>query len=305
MDHPALAHGVYPTMITPFTAAGGIDWAGLDRLVDWYLERGAKGLFAVCGSSELDTLSLDERFALCERIAARAAPHPVVASGTFGGPLPLQAGDCRRMVEAGAHAAVILTGSLAVREEPDSAWRARLEELMDLSGPIPLGFYERPGPNKRAIPPDMLGELARTGRFLFHKDTTCDLELIAAKAAAVAGTQLGFYNANASSILHSLRAGGAGFSGIAANFYPDLMGWLCDFWDEEPDLAKFVQHIIAALEPAIGRHHPLSAKIHLRSLGLEPICRVEGEAPSASDLRTLEAALQIADRVREDLELAP
>ena len=144
--------------------AGGIDWAGLDRLVDWYLERGAKGLFAVCGSSELDALTLDERFALCERVAARAAPHPVVASGTFGGPLPLQAGDCRRMVEAGARAAVILTGNLAVGEESDDTWRARLGELMDLTAPIPLGFYERPGPNNRAIPPGTLGELAVTSR---------------------------------------------------------------------------------------------------------------------------------------------
>jgi 4-hydroxy-tetrahydrodipicolinate synthase len=304
LDRRALAHGVYPTMITPFTAAGGIDWAGLDRLVDWYLERGAKGLFAVCGSSELDALTLDERFALCERVAARAAPHPVVASGTFGGPLPLQAGDCRRMVEAGARAAVILTGNLAVGEESDDTWRARLGELMDLTAPIPLGFYERPGPNNRAIPPGTLGELARTGRFLFHKDTTCDLELIGAKAAAVAGTPLGFYNANASSLLHSLRAGGAGFSGIAASFYPDLIGWLCTFWDEEPDLAKSVQDIITALEPAIGHHYPLSAKIHLRGLGLEPICRVEREVPSASDLRTLEAALAVADRVRKDLGLA-
>ena len=116
-------------------------------------------------------------------------------------------------------------------------------------------------------------------------------------------TPLGFYNANASSLLHSLRAGGAGFSGIAVAS-ATFVGWLCTFWDEEPDLAKSVQDIITALEPAIGHHYPLSAKIHLRGLGLEPICRVEREVPSASDLRTLEAALAVADRVRKDLGLA-
>ena len=79
-------------------------------------------------------LTLDERFALCERVAARTTP-PSRRLGTFGGPLPLQAGDCRRMVEAGARAAVILTGNLAVGESDDT-WRARLG-LMDLTAPIP------------------------------------------------------------------------------------------------------------------------------------------------------------------------
>lgn len=292
-------------MITPFTVSGGVDWTGVDRLVDWYLERGARGIFAVCGSSELDSLALDERFALCERVAARAAPAPVVASGTFGGPLPLQAGDCRRMTQAGACAAVVLTGSLAVREESDDTWRGRIEELMELTSAIDLGFYERPGRDKRHVPPAMLHDLARTARFVFLKDTTCDLDLIAAKAAAVADTRLRFYNANASSLLHSLRVGGAGFSGIAASFYPDLIAWLCDHWAEEPELAERVQDLISALEPAIGRHHPLSAKIRLRCLGLEPVCRDGRQPPSASDLRTLGAALHVADRLREELELAP
>lgn len=298
-----LPRGVFPTMITPFTVSGEIDWAGADRLVHWYLDRGARGIFAVCGSSELNTLTMDERFALCERVAARASPAPVVASGTSGGLIGTQAADCRRMIDLGARAAVVVTSSLAGPEEPHAVWRARLWDLIEQTRAVPLGLYEMPGPGKRTIAPAMLDELAHTDRFLFYKDTTCDLNLIRAKTASVRGTPLSFYNANASSLLYSLRCGGAGFSGIAANFYPDLIAWLCDHWAEETELAERVQDVISALEPAIGRHYPLSAKLHLASLGLEPMCRTPKGYPSQSDLRTLEAAGHVADHMRKELEL--
>ena len=40
--------GVWPVMITPFTADGEIDYASLERLIAWYEQGGATGLFAAC-----------------------------------------------------------------------------------------------------------------------------------------------------------------------------------------------------------------------------------------------------------------
>ena len=40
-------------MLTPFTADNKIDYLGLKRLIDWYIENGADALFAVCQSSEM------------------------------------------------------------------------------------------------------------------------------------------------------------------------------------------------------------------------------------------------------------
>lgn len=37
--------GVWPVMLTPFDAKGEIDWASLERLVDWYIDSGVHGLF--------------------------------------------------------------------------------------------------------------------------------------------------------------------------------------------------------------------------------------------------------------------
>jgi len=53
--------GIVPVMLTPFTGDNQIDYAGLARLIDWYLDKGVDALFAVCQSSEMQFLTLDER----------------------------------------------------------------------------------------------------------------------------------------------------------------------------------------------------------------------------------------------------
>ena len=69
-------------MLTPFTDAGDIDYPGLERLIEWYLANGSDALFAVCQSSEMQFLSLDERVALARFVKDKVAGRvPVIASG--------------------------------------------------------------------------------------------------------------------------------------------------------------------------------------------------------------------------------
>ena len=53
--------GSWPVMLTPFTEDNKIDYDGLKELVDWYIKNGVSGMFAVCQSSEMFYLSLEER----------------------------------------------------------------------------------------------------------------------------------------------------------------------------------------------------------------------------------------------------
>ena len=46
--------GIIPVMLTPFDDQGEIDWGGLEALIEWYLEKGAEGLFGVCHSGQCD-----------------------------------------------------------------------------------------------------------------------------------------------------------------------------------------------------------------------------------------------------------
>jgi hypothetical protein len=45
---PTFPNGVWPTMITPFTADNKIDYPAMEKMIDWYMQRQVDGLFAVC-----------------------------------------------------------------------------------------------------------------------------------------------------------------------------------------------------------------------------------------------------------------
>ncbi|MEA2063305.1 MAG: dihydrodipicolinate synthase family protein, partial [Gemmatimonadota bacterium] len=79
-----ISSGVWPVMITPFTDSDKIDYAVLEEMIEWYLERGVDGLFAVCKSSEMYFLTLEERLELARFVRQRVAGRvPVVASGNI------------------------------------------------------------------------------------------------------------------------------------------------------------------------------------------------------------------------------
>ncbi|MHB0857793.1 MAG: dihydrodipicolinate synthase family protein [Anaerolineae bacterium] len=304
----ALPEGVWPVMLTPFQDDGAIDWGGLDALTDWYIDSGVAGLFSVCLSSEMYALTPRERLDVATRVVARAAGRvPVVASGTFGGPLAEQARDVCAMAATGVDAVVVLTCQLVAEDDPAESWTVQAARLLDFTGEVPLGLYECPVPYKRLLSAEEMAWAAASGRMRFHKDTSCMLGPITSKIEAVAGTGFRFYNANTASLLASLRAGGDGFSGIAANFFPRPYVWLCSHWAREPERADRLQRLLSAVQPAVDRLYPLSSKVFLGMAGLpiRPVCRVPVAQPNEEDLRILEHFCGFMQEVSADLGVEP
>lgn len=303
----AFPRGVWPVMLTPFTDEGRIDWAGLDALVEYYVDAGAAGLFSVALSSEMYQLTPEERLSVAERVVKRAEGRlPVVASGTFGGSAGKQAAFVQRMAGTGVAAVVVLACQMAAEGESDAAWQASVERLLSLTGETPLGLYECPVPYKRLLSPELMGWAAGSGRFFFHKDTCCQMGPLAAKIAAVRGSGFRLYNANAASLLDSLRAGGDGFSGIGANYFTDLYAWLCANHEQEPALAERLQRFLSIAETTISHKYPASAK-RFRALDGTPIgdhCRVSRPDLDEEDRLRLRHLHEYAAEWRQELRLA-
>ena len=262
--------GVWPTMITPFTATDEIDEGALAHLVAWYLERGVSGLFAVCQSSEMFFLTLEERVALARTVVRLADGRvPVIASGHVSDALPAQVDEVRRIADTGVDAVVLVTNRFAAVTESDGVWQHTLERfLVQVPDDVALGFYECPYPYKRLLSPDLLAWCAETGRFRFLKDTSCDLDQMRAKQAAVAGTSLKIFNANAATLLASLRFGIAGYSGVMANFHPKVYAWLCGYWAAEPEKAQRLQEFLGFASLIERQAYPVNAKYFLQLEGL-------------------------------------
>ena len=261
--------GVYPVMLTPFTEEGKVDFDSLERLVDWYIKSGVAGLFSVCQSSEMFFLTLEERVEIARFVKEKAGDRAaVLASGHVSDTLEAQVEELNAIAETGVDALILLTNRLAAEQESNEIWLSNLEKLMErLPEDIPLGFYECPYPYKRLLSPEILKRCMETKRFYFIKDTCCNLELLDKKIGQLGNGQLKLFNANTSTLLESLQMGAAGFSGVMANFHPDLYVWLCENYEKEPEKARTIADFLTVASMYERQVYPVNAKYYQRKLG--------------------------------------
>lgn len=266
------------TMITPYKKDGSIDYETALRYVDWYYENGLDGIFAVCQSSEIFYLSLEERVELNRIVYKRAKEleqkgnrkFVVVSSGHVSDSFEEQAKELNAIYESGTDALILITNRLDPDNQGDDVFIANAERLIkELPKEAKLGLYECPYPYKRLVTPKILDWCLKTGRFYYMKDTCCDAELIKERSAQLKGSDFKLLNANCQTLLESMRNGADGYCGIMCNFHPALYSWLGKNYDKEPQKADLVQSVIGTFGfTEVGLPYPLTAKYHMNLCGI-------------------------------------
>lgn len=261
-----------PVMLTPFLTNGNIDYPALTQLTEIYLQAGASGLFANCLSSEMFELSDEERIqAVKHVIKITNGAVPVVATGTFGGAISKQADFIKAISDLGVEAVIAITSLLADENETDEVFDERVFDLFDQTPDIPIGFYECPVPYKRVLKPQQLADFVATGRVIYHKDTCLDLVQIKEKLRLTDGHAFGLYDAYMVHAVESLKAGSSGLSCIQGNYFPELIVWLCDHYDNElmKDEVAIVQQFIINNMDVMHNVYPIVSKYFLQKRGLD------------------------------------
>ena len=124
------AKGVYPIAATPFRDDLSIDWASLDRLVDFYHEAGATGLTILGILGEAQNLEPEESREIARRVIARSTVPVIV-----GVPNPsFSAMGClaHEAMDAGA-AGVMISGGPHLRSDEQIA--AHFRSAVEAIGP--------------------------------------------------------------------------------------------------------------------------------------------------------------------------
>lgn len=298
-------NGMWPVMLTPLEDNGNVDYLALEELINWYIEEGASGLFAVCQSSEMFYLSIDERKELTHFIKKISNGRvPVISSGHVSYSLRDQIHELNLIAEAGADAVILLSNRLATANESDEILIERLKQIMnELPENIPLGFYECPYPYKRVLSTKIVEFCVESGRFYFLKDTCCNIEEIKKKLEIMKGSNMKLYNANTSTLLESMKYGAAGYSGVMANFHPALYAWLLENWEKEPEKATYLQDVLTPCSFIELKNYPLSAKKYLaEEIGLSVKARTRkniADYISETELSELRQIKELSDRAME------
>ena len=261
-----------PVMITPFSEKAKVDWDALAVLIDFYLACGVKGLFANCLSSEMYSITGDERLELTAFVVKHVNGRvPVVATGSFGFTIEDKASFTKQIFDKGIDAVVQVSGHFAKMDESDEILFRNFEKMLSLTGNIPLGTYECPVPYKRILSAELFRRLVETNRFIYHKDTAILPEWVKGKLEAIAGLEkMEFYDAHTPNTLFSLSHGARGMSSISGNFYPEIMVWMTQHAgdpERQEDLA-WMQEELTRADPLIQVAYPMSAKYFLQKRGL-------------------------------------
>jgi 4-hydroxy-tetrahydrodipicolinate synthase len=264
--------GFIPVMLTPFFGNGEIDYNALTELTEAYLQAGASGLFANCLSSEMFELTADERLKVISHVIKVAdGAVPVVATGTFGGAIAEQADFVKRVNDLGTEAVIMIASLLAEEQEADQIFDQRVFDLFDQTPGIPMGFYECPVPYKRTLNAGQLQDFVTSGRVIYHKDTCLDLGQIKEKLEVTAAyPKFGLYDAYMAHAVDSLKAGSAGLSCIQGNYFPELIVWLCNNYNDqqlEAEVNRVQQFLIDNMD-VMHNVYPVVSKYFLQKRGL-------------------------------------
>lgn len=265
--------GTYPTMITPYHDDNTVDYEAVKNITNWYIDNGCTGIFAVCQSSEMIYLSLEEKVKIAktvvETVKASGKNVSVVASGHNSDDMNAQIEEMTAIANTGVDAIVWVSNRLDLHNDGDDVWIKNAEYLLSkLPEDIAIGIYECPYPYKRLLTPKILDWCISTGRFAFIKDTCCDPDMLEARLEQLKGTSIKLFNANSQTFLYTLRHGAAGFSGIMGNFHPDLYAWVCDNYEKEPEKAERVQGFLTLTAFLEALAYPQTAKYHMNKVGV-------------------------------------
>ncbi len=181
------AKGVYVIAVTPFTDTGALDLESTDRMVDFYLEKGATGLTVLGMMGEAPKLAAPESIAVVKRVIARTAGRvPVVVGVSAPGFAPMkELADA--VMDLGA-AGVMVAPAPTVRT--DDQIYAYFETAAETLGSIPFVLQDFPLAVGVQIAPGVINRIVKnlpTCVMLKHEDWPGLNKISALRAASDRG----------------------------------------------------------------------------------------------------------------------
>lgn len=296
-------------MLTTFKDMSAVDFDALTELTDYYIATGAKGLFANCLSSEMYDLSPEESVAVTRHVVRVADNRvPVVATGTFNNKVEDSIEFIKRIHDTGVESIILTTSILAGLSDSDTVLEEKFNQILESTDQITYGFYECPEPYKRLISPPLLTRLLASGRVTYFKDTSLDLAQVAAKVEAGRNLNFGLYDAYIVHAVESLKVGAAGLSCIQGNYFPELIVWLCENYNNQQLTNEVlrVQNFFTKHMEIMHRYYPTSAKRILRKRGLRinEFSRRHSPEPGNEDAIKMKNLFEDYTAIQEELRIS-
>lgn len=292
----ASASGVYLIAVTPFADNGELDLASTDRMVDFYLDRGATGLTILGIMGEATKLTAQESRTFAKRVLARVNGRvPVVVGASSPGFAPMRE-LTESVMEMGASGVMIAPAPSVRTDEQILAYFDMVNETL---GPdVPWVLQDHPVSTGVKMSTSVLLNILKNSPncvMLKHEDCPGLNKLSAVRAASERGEirRISILTGNGGGLFlpEELTRGADGaMTGFA---YPEMMVGVCnahragdierahDIFDAYLPLARYEQQPVAGLTV---RKHIMAARGAIASAAV----RKPGPKLSAADIADID-----------------
>ena len=233
------ASGVFTISVTPFTPDGSLDLNSLDRVTDFYLEKGATGLTVLGMMGEAGKLSASEAETVAKRVAVRAAVPVVVGVSASG--FAQMGALAKTAMDAGATGVMVAPPSTLKTDAQIVSYYHGVAETL---GEIPFVLQDFPLVTNVVVPVSAILTIVEdcpTCVMLKHEDWPGLDKISALRAASNAGSRrISILCGNGGMYLPEEMARGA--DGAMTGFsYPEMMAQVVScLKQKEPDRARDV-----------------------------------------------------------------
>ncbi|MHB1172527.1 MAG: 4-hydroxy-tetrahydrodipicolinate synthase [Lacisediminihabitans sp.] len=202
---------VLVALVTPFTADGEVDWAGVEKHIDDVINSGADGIVVTGTTGETSTLTDPEKIRLVEVGKAVAAGRAKIITGGGSNETAHAIELYKASEKAGADGVMIVT---PYYNKPTQAGVLTHFRMIADSTDLPVILYDIPGRTGIPIKYETILRAAKHPNILAVKDAKGDLAEV---SRVLNQTDLIYFCGDDALVLPSLAIGVTGLIGVTAN----------------------------------------------------------------------------------------
>ncbi len=258
--------GSIVAIVTPMLKDGGVDWKGLEKLVEWHIEQGTNSIVAVGTTGEASTLSMEEHTQVIKEIIRVANKRIPIIAGTGANSTREAIELTKAAKDLGADAALLVTPyyNKPTQEGLYQHYKAIAEAVE-----LPLILYNVLGRTGVDLSNDTAVRLAEISNIVGIKDATGDVPRGKALIEALNG-KMAVYSGDDETAWELMLLGADGNISVTANVAPKAMSEVCAVAiAKDEQQAKTLNNKIANLHNILFcESNPIPVKWALHEMGL-------------------------------------
>jgi 4-hydroxy-tetrahydrodipicolinate synthase len=258
--------GSLVALVTPFDERDRVDYAALERLIDFHVAEGSNGLVIAGTTGESATLARDEHAELITRAVELAAGRLPIIAGT-GSNSTAQTIDLSLVVGLTGIEAYLLVVPYYNKPVQEGLYR-HFVAIAD-AVPKPVMLYNVPGRTATDLLPETVARLAEHPNIFGLKEATGSIERLQ-QIRALVDPDFMLYSGDDFTVLPFIEHGGHGVVTVSGNVVPAAMAELCALASAgKRDAAKALDDTLQPLNTALFvESNPIPVKWAVSQMGL-------------------------------------